>query len=269
MASTTFGTSFGLTKCVMPNLRAIASRAGIDVDADDLVGADHLRALDHVEADAAEAEHDDVGAGLDLGREQHRADAGGDAAADVADLVERRVGADLRQRDLGHDGVVARRSRCPCSAGWACRRSRSGSCRRASGPCPAWRGSAGTGWSCATGRTCTGGIPACRAGSRGRRARAWSRRRRPRRTTPAPSWPRIAGKRPSGSAPDSVYSSVWQMPVALISTSTSPAFGPSRSTVSIVSGAPAFQATAARVFMRRACFPTVAGCGRPARAPPP
>src|SRR5688572_17991639 len=40
------------------------------------------------------------------------------------------------------------------------------------------------------------------------------------------------------------------MPVALISTSTSPACGPCRSTVSIVRGAPAFQATAARVFIR-------------------
>ena len=95
----------------MPNLRAIASRAGIEVDADDLVRADQLRALDHVEADAAEAEDDDVGAGLDLGREQHRADAGGDAAADVADGVERRVVADLRQRDLGNDDVVRERRR--------------------------------------------------------------------------------------------------------------------------------------------------------------
>src|SRR5438552_7167162 len=39
----------------------------IDVDADDLVGADHLRALDDVEPDAAEAKHHDVGAGSDLG----------------------------------------------------------------------------------------------------------------------------------------------------------------------------------------------------------
>ncbi|MNE72866.1 hypothetical protein D3C80_1688420 [compost metagenome] len=39
------------------------------------------------------------------------------------------------------------------------------------------------------------------------------------------------------------------MPVALISTSTSPNFGPSRSTVSMVRGWPAFQATAALVFM--------------------
>src|SRR5258706_9631086 len=65
-------------------------------------------------------------------------------------------------------------------------------------------------------------------------------------TTPAPSWPRIAGKSPSGSAPERVNSSVWQMPVALISTSTSPAFGPSRRTVSINRGSPALCATAAR-----------------------
>src|SRR5471030_3041411 len=68
-------------------------------------------------------------------------------------------------------------------------------------------------------------------------------------TMPAPSWPRIAGNRPSGSAPDRVYSSVWQMPVALISTSTSPSRGPAMSTVSRLSGCPAWRATAARVFM--------------------
>src|SRR5688572_10766314 len=39
------------------------------------------------------------------------------------------------------------------------------------------------------------------------------------------------------------------MPVALISTSTSPNFGPWRSTVSMVRGWPACQATAALVFM--------------------
>src|SRR5215213_1882911 len=39
------------------------------------------------------------------------------------------------------------------------------------------------------------------------------------------------------------------MPVALISTSTSPAFGPATSTSSIVSGLPAAHATAARVFI--------------------
>src|SRR6478752_803983 len=43
------------------------------------------------------------------------------------------------------------------------------------------------------------------------------------------------------------------MPVAMISTSTSPALGPSMSMVSMVSGSPAFQATAARVFMIVSC----------------
>src|SRR5580765_3750595 len=77
-------------------------------------------------------------------------------------------------------------------------------------------------------------------------------------TMPAPSWPKITGNSPSGSAPERVNSSVWQTPVALISTSTSPAFGPSRSTSSITSGLPAAYATAARVFMRRKVAPDAA-----------
>src|SRR3954470_1652300 len=68
-------------------------------------------------------------------------------------------------------------------------------------------------------------------------------------TMPAPSWPRMAGNSPSGSAPDRVKASVWQMPVALISTRHSPARGPSSVTVSMVSGAPALRATAARTSM--------------------
>src|ERR1700755_3005172 len=44
------------------------------------------------------------------------------------------------------------------------------------------------------------------------------------------------------------------MPVALISTSTSPAFGPSRSSSTISSGFLASKATAARVFIRE--FPS-------------
>ena len=79
---------------------------GIDVDADDPVRADQLRALDDVEADPAEPEHDDVGAQLDLGGVDHRADAGRHAAADVAAGLERRVLADLRDRDLGQHGEV-------------------------------------------------------------------------------------------------------------------------------------------------------------------
>src|ERR1700733_13393693 len=68
-------------------------------------------------------------------------------------------------------------------------------------------------------------------------------------TTPAPSCPKMTGKSPSGSAPERVNSSVWQTPVARSSTSTSPALGPSRSTVSTTSGLPFSNATAARVFI--------------------
>src|SRR5512139_1179855 len=69
-------------------------------------------------------------------------------------------------------------------------------------------------------------------------------------TTPAPSWPKITGKSPSGSPPERVNSSVWQTPDALISTSTSPNFGPSRSTSSISRFLPASKQTAALVFTR-------------------
>src|SRR5262249_40086965 len=72
----------------------------------------------------------------------------------------------------------------------------------------------------------------------------------PSTTPPAPSWPRMAGNRPSGSLPESVNSSVWQMPVALISTITSPARGPSRLTWVIASGLPGSEATAARTSMK-------------------
>src|SRR6185436_19832384 len=82
---------------------------GIDVDADDLVGADQARTLDHVEPDAAEPEHHHVRAGLDLGGPQHRTDAGGHAAADVADRRERGVVADLGERDLGEHGAIGER----------------------------------------------------------------------------------------------------------------------------------------------------------------
>src|ERR1700757_235626 len=78
-------------------------------------------------------------------------------------------------------------------------------------------------------------------------------------TTPPPSWPRMTGNMPSGSAPDSVNASVWQTPVATIRTSTSPAFGPSRSTCSMLSGLPASHATAARVFIALE-LPLAVGC---------
>src|SRR6202048_4043527 len=72
----------------------------VDVDADDHVRAGKPQPLDHVEPDAAEPEYDALGTGLHFGRVQHRADARGDAAADVADLVERSVLADLGHGNL-------------------------------------------------------------------------------------------------------------------------------------------------------------------------
>ncbi len=78
----------------------------VDIDTDDLVGADHFQALDDIEADTAETEDHGIGAGLDTGRIDHGADAGGHAAADVAGLVERRIVADLGQGNFRQDRVV-------------------------------------------------------------------------------------------------------------------------------------------------------------------
>ena len=189
--------------------------------------------------------------GLDLRGPQHGADAGGDAAADVADLVERRVRAHLGQRDLGQHGVVREGRAAHVVVDLLAAQREATRCRRASRPCPGSRGSRCTGWSCATGTTCTRGTRACRAAPHDRRARAMVTPAPTSTTTPAPSWPKITGNRPSGSPPERVNSSVWQTPVALISTSTSPARGPSRSTSSITSGSPARWQTAALVFMRR------------------
>ena len=65
-----------------------------------LFAPDQARALDDVQTDAAQAEHHDVRAGLDLGGVDDRTYAGGHAAADVAHLVERGVLADLCHGDL-------------------------------------------------------------------------------------------------------------------------------------------------------------------------
>ena len=78
----------------------------VEIDADDHVGAHHPCALHDVETNAAEAEHGDGGAWTHLGGVDHRTDAGGDAAADVADLLHGRVLAHLGERDLRQHRVV-------------------------------------------------------------------------------------------------------------------------------------------------------------------
>ena len=82
---------------------------GIDIDADNLPGTDHARSLDHIQADPAEAEHGHRRTFLDPGGIDHRADPGGDPAADVADLVERRVLADFGERDFRQHGKIGER----------------------------------------------------------------------------------------------------------------------------------------------------------------
>jgi hypothetical protein len=77
-----------------------------EIDADDHVGANEAQALDDVKPDAAEAEDDALRSRLDLGGVDHRADAGGHAAADIADLVERGVLANLRHRDFRQHGEI-------------------------------------------------------------------------------------------------------------------------------------------------------------------
>ncbi|KAG0733056.1 hypothetical protein G6F23_013714 [Rhizopus arrhizus] len=77
----------GLRQSAAPNSRASSNLDGL--------------------ADAAEAEHRHAVAFLHLGGVVHRADAGGDAAAEQADVFRVRVRIDLRQRHFGHYGVLA------------------------------------------------------------------------------------------------------------------------------------------------------------------
>src|SRR5262245_23107555 len=78
----------------------------VDVDADDHVSAGKPQALDDIEPNAAEPEHDTGRAGLHLGRVENGADPPSDAAADVADLVEGSVLANLCESDLGQNGEI-------------------------------------------------------------------------------------------------------------------------------------------------------------------
>ena len=77
----------------------------VEVDRADLRGAGDPRALDHREPDRAAADHRDARSLPDLGRLEHRHDAGRDRAADQARLLGRELGRDLHGRDLRHDGV--------------------------------------------------------------------------------------------------------------------------------------------------------------------
>ena len=80
----------------------------VGVDADDHVGPGEAKALDHVQPDAAQPEHRALRAGRDLGGVDHRADACRDATADVTNLVEWRILANFRHRNLGQTVKLAK-----------------------------------------------------------------------------------------------------------------------------------------------------------------
>src|ERR1700730_13478741 len=79
---------------------------GVRVDGDDASGLGHHGALHYRQPDAPKPEYRDGRARSHLGRVEHRPDAGGDAAAEQADLVEWRPRIDLRDRDFGQHRVL-------------------------------------------------------------------------------------------------------------------------------------------------------------------
>ncbi len=64
--------------------------------------------MNHVQANAAQTKDNRAAADLDLGGIDHSTDARRDAATDIANLVKRRVFADLGQRDFRHNRVVGK-----------------------------------------------------------------------------------------------------------------------------------------------------------------
>src|SRR5215210_4249659 len=80
----------------------------VQIDADDHPCAHKAKALDDIKADSAQTENNGGRPRLNLGGVDDGADAGGDTAANIEHLVERRVGADLGQGDLGHHGEIGK-----------------------------------------------------------------------------------------------------------------------------------------------------------------
>ena len=98
--------SFGLTKCVMPKRSPQALRSLLMSTPMIMSAPASRRPWITLSPMPPSPNTIAFAPGSTLAVLMHRADAGGDAAADVADLVERRVLADLRDRDLGQHGEV-------------------------------------------------------------------------------------------------------------------------------------------------------------------
>ena len=101
----------GTMKSVAPRFFAISNLCVIGVDGDDALRLRHDQSLDHAQSDAAEAEDGGDGAWPHFRGIQNRADAGGDAAAEQADFVERRSRIDFRHGDFRQHGVFGKRRR--------------------------------------------------------------------------------------------------------------------------------------------------------------
>ena len=81
----------------------------VHVHRDDARSLGQRGALDHAQPDAPQAEYRHGGSRFHLGRIQHGADTGGHSAAEQANLVQGRLGVDLRQGDFGKHRVFGKR----------------------------------------------------------------------------------------------------------------------------------------------------------------
>src|SRR5690625_4002150 len=70
---------------------------GVDIHTDNFVCTDHFGALNHIQADTAQAKYGNIGTSLDPGSKEHSPNACGHPAADIANLVKRRVAANFGQ----------------------------------------------------------------------------------------------------------------------------------------------------------------------------
>ena len=82
-----------------------------EVDRDDPLGSGQPRADDRAEPDEPTPEDDTGRPGLDARGVERCADTGREAAGEWRAALERRIGRDLRERDLGHHRVLGERRR--------------------------------------------------------------------------------------------------------------------------------------------------------------
>ncbi len=236
------------TACVAPKVSADSRLNATGSTAMTYRAPGDRRALQRVDADAADAVDDRGVARLDLARLDRRPEPGRHPAAGQRRQLERDVVLDLHHRrlrqhralgerpeqahlpEVGRALVVAERpvgqrvvvpGTGRSRRGWSGRARRTGTCRRPAGTTP----------------------------PRGRRPPAGSRPSPTCSTTPAPSCPPTIGYR-TGMSPVRRWSSEWQSPEAANRISTSPVFGSSRSSSTISNGLPTSLSTAARVFMQ-------------------